>query len=231
MKAKEKIQEAIRLAKESGNIKIAELLTGFMESNAPKERMPDIFKFCSNDEQFPSLRCVLHDHVDRVAVATNAHVLIVSKKHYREMEADSTLTCVHAGTLVSKSGEIPRNSRYPDYISVLPRVTSPLETITREQAEEALAQIAARKKEIQASGDSSLKRAVRRGGWASVQVAADVFVRPEVLSLMLLLPSWDWRRGSSQQLYYEDADYKAIAMCVLPPSKYKIDELVHYYIE
>lgn len=76
-----------------------------------KTRKVNLYKWTVADELRPMLAGVFHDAEKEVAVATDAHTMIISKSDYN---AD------YAGKVVNKKGD-QIDGKYPDYTRCMPR--------------------------------------------------------------------------------------------------------------
>jgi len=81
MKSLEKLYEVIGL---STDVRAINLLREFIIDNTPTKGMGEfkMEEFCSDDDLRPVMQKICMDNEEKVAVATNAHVLFVSKKLY-----------------------------------------------------------------------------------------------------------------------------------------------------
>lgn len=114
MKSLEKLQTAIKainFKNEDGSLDVAlNLLHEFMVDNESKQKRTTIKDFRAKEKYRPAMCGIFHDADDKVAVATDGHVLLVSKSDYNED---------FAGKTVDEYGnEI--ESKIPKYKSVLP---------------------------------------------------------------------------------------------------------------
>jgi hypothetical protein len=137
MKSEKKLQQAIRqldwvttLSLESQRSCVSEvkrLLHEFMVDNerTPKKGEFNIWDWVANDELRPVMEGVFHDKENKVAVATNAHMLVVDAASYDESKTDSV--GFDSGKQkfdrpINKYGEYI-DGRFPNYQAVIPQQT------------------------------------------------------------------------------------------------------------
>lgn len=121
MKNIDKIYKAIEL---ETNPEVKKLLKEFILDNMPNPSKSKIQlkEFLSKDKELrPALCCICMDNEAKVAVATNGHIMFVSKELYVDKGRHE------AKTLCDEYGEVIEDQlRYPVWSGVLPKNTIPL---------------------------------------------------------------------------------------------------------
>lgn len=123
MKNIELIQQAIDFIDFGETQNAIDALNRFLITNTPRPKTSkvNIFDWVSKDTQLRLNLCgVFHDHANRVAVATDAHFLIVSKSDFIENLTAAAADDMNDGYIISKKGDYINNLRYPDYQRVIP---------------------------------------------------------------------------------------------------------------
>lgn len=122
--ATQSIEEAQRYAE--GNIQAIKeaqnLIQEFVRANLPKPksainllRYNDTSEYKNGEYLRPALAGVYHSEEDKVAIACDSHIIILSKKEYDEQ---------YAHKVVTKKGEVleeGRDFKYPNYRAILPQ--------------------------------------------------------------------------------------------------------------
>lgn len=119
MKSLEKLYEVIGL---STDVRAINLLREFIIDNTPTKGMGEfkMEEFCSDDALRPVMQKICMDNEEKVAVATNAHVLFVSKKLYvdttQNIEGEKPKQ-----TLVDKYNNVwGEEAKFPNWKAVIP---------------------------------------------------------------------------------------------------------------
>lgn len=173
----------------------------------PKGGKVTIYDWVGKEQYRPTLMGVFHDAMNKVAVATDTHALIVSKRDYVE--------CVESH-IVDKNGD-DIHGRYVDYKRVMPDTDEYLlYDVDRDKIKRILTEYRAERK---------LDKSVE---YIAINVGATetpFYLSPENCKLLLQLPEGDFFVASgdytSRPMAYEseDSDYKAIFMPLNYPER------------
>lgn len=216
MKSIDKVKEALRLANLHDEKVIEKLLTEFLVANAPSvgKGKVDIWKFVAKDRIRPVLNGVFYNADRKEAVATNGHVLLVSKPDYKEVEVnDEVGSSCGKGAIYNKKGEAI-TGYFPNYLAVIPQDVPALKMTDRDAVIDAV-------NEYKAKIKSGTAYNVR------IMVADDVYVMLDYVELMLRMPKWEWSsKGERGALVYNDTEYTMIVMPCL--SDGEVDGIVVY---
>lgn len=221
MKEKEKIYEAIRLISDidmSVNAARAKaLLQEFIIANDTPPRKSgkvDIWKFVDNPKKSvrPVMTGVCHIPSMKVAVASDAMVLLISKPDYAEREMNNAVRINGAsepcgiyrkdGTGVTKEDQ---SSDYPAFLTAIP-----------DEKEQKPAQMNDREEVIKAVKEAKIALKAKTATKAAIQVAKGVWMSPGHAELMLAMPEWKFTCDRAGQCYkpmvYRDGNYTALFM-------------------
>lgn len=127
MKGTEKIYEAIRIAKNSNNTMIVDILTEFININTVPAKCGkiDLKKFYDKKAGRIFFTGILYNHTDKEAIASDSYALIISTEHYQDFEEPEKIRRFIAGTekivtFVAHDGRVKNELQIPAYNSVLP---------------------------------------------------------------------------------------------------------------
>ena len=226
MKETQKIYEAIRLISEIdmnfNATRAKALLQEFIIANdtVKKSDKVNIWKFVGNPKKSrPVMTGVCYIPSKKVAVASDAMVLLISRPDYVERETNNGVRINGAsepcgiyrkdGTAVTKEYQA---SDYPDCFAIIPdeRCQVPAGMTDRDKVAKAIkgAKIALKAKAV---------------SHAMIQVAEGIWMRPESAELMLSMPRWEFMcskdRPGMKAISYRDDNYTALFMPVMPPVK------------
>lgn len=108
------------------------MITEFITDNQPKPKNKfNIWAYTANDERRPVLNGVFHDKENKMAAATDAHILIADAASYDESKTDTAIdnkTWLGRRS-VDKYGNFI-DGRYPDYTKVVPEITENYQKVT-----------------------------------------------------------------------------------------------------
>lgn len=166
----------------------------------PKGGKVKIYDWVSKEQYRPNLMGVYHDAENKVAVATDTHAVIVSKRDYIECEESH---------IVDKNGDEIKG-RYPDYKRVIPDTDEYLlYDVDREKVKRILTEYRAERK---------LDKSVE---YLAINIGSTdkpFYLSPDNCKLLLQLPEGDFfvsaNDYNSRAIAYEseDGDYKAVFM-------------------
>ena len=180
----------------------------FMRANtAERKKGPDMFKYTNTakykngEYERPALAGIYHDPENQVAVATDARVLIVSKKDYNPE---------YAGHTVTKKGEVlgteERPINFPDWKCVIPNTTSykraDMETVNEK----------IKKAQAASKLDKNGIYVIELEGTDRQGDATKVYVYLDNALPLLNMPGALWVGESCRPLYYEDENYQIVIM-------------------
>lgn len=198
----ELIAEAIELMN-AGNIEAATTrLKQFTVLNTPKVKnggKVNIWKWISDDQYRPQYCGVYYDTERKVAVATDTHVLLVSKPDYIEREKSE---------IISKNGDVIKG-RYPEYWRVIPRQERLTErAVNRDRLAELLTEVRA---------DKKINKNVDYIALNMCDADSPFYVPLEYVRMLLTLPAGRFyfpNVGEFAPMLYksDDGNYTAIAM-------------------
>lgn len=116
MKNLDLIQKALSYANAQNYKAVVDVLNKFMLLNTPRQRNRRfyIYNWVAKDSVRLGLTGVYHDADNHVAVATDTHVLVVSKDNYIEE---------WAGQIIDKNGSPVEHANFPNYKRVIPNIT------------------------------------------------------------------------------------------------------------
>ena len=231
MKATEKIYDAIRICMENKDDnpnfgRINGLLTEFISANdTPKKPKngPDIWKFVSKDAVRPVMNGVCYVPENRVAVATDAHVLLMSKPDYAEREAYTAInyknTTLPAG-IYNKKGERPKGVDESSKFPCVWAIFEGYETKPAQLNDWGMVEDAVKKAKIALKAKSA--------NWACIEIMPDMWIKTDYVELMLTMPDRtkfrcrDCDNPEKFMLEYRDENYTAAFMPIIKPeSNYK----------
>lgn len=89
----------------------ASVIHEFIVDNESNPRKANIYSFCSNDNVRLALTGVYHDGENKVAVASDGKIMIISKNDYKEE---------HSGKIMDKYDKEITDCRFPKYRSAFP---------------------------------------------------------------------------------------------------------------
>lgn len=171
-----------------------------LNTQQPKGGKVKIYDWVSKDGYRPQMCGVFHDAENKVAVATNTHALIVSKRDYVECEESH---------IVDKNGD-EIQGRYPDYKRVMPDTDECLlYDVDREKVKRILTEYRAERK---------LDKSVE---YLAINIGSPdkpLYLAPENCKPLLQLPDGDFfvsaNDYNSRAIAYEseDGNYRAIFM-------------------
>jgi len=214
MKSTQKIYDAMKLAeieKNETTNKIGRLLREFIMDNmpAPPKDKLQMKEFLSKDKELrPQLCCICMDNEEKVAVATNAHILFASKEYYVDKGREG-----ESKTLVDEYGDVVKEElRYPNWIAVIPREdqTEPIELRSDLDEIIKLAQVEAK--------ELGLKRIDVN---TNIRVAYDLCIRLDFVKLMLKAGVDWWRKPKNKYggLVKQWDGNTMLVMPILPPEQ------------
>lgn len=158
-----------------------------------------IYDWVSKDKRLPQrIMGVFHDAENKVAVATDTHVLIVSKVDYNED---------YAGRIIDKKGDDCKG-RFPDYMRVIPKSEGKEILVNREHIASMLSGMRAERKI-----DKSIEYLAFNVG----DKETPCYIKPANCKLLLTLPEGKFFRiDPSRPLLYKsnDGNYTALMMPV-----------------
>lgn len=217
MKEIEKVKEAIFIANYNGYQDIEKLLTEFMIANTPSvgKGKVDIWKFVYSYNYQPVLRGVFYNVDRKEAVATDTHVLLVSKPDYKEVDVNREVECaIGNGAIYNKKGEAI-TGYYPNYLAVIPRDMPALKMTDRDAV-------------IAAVNEYKVKIKAHTVTNVGIMVADGIYVKLEYVELMLRMPKWEWSgRDDDRAIVYKDDEYTMLVMPIKLHNKHK-DGIVIY---
>ena len=232
MKETQKIYEAIRLLGEIDmNFKATRakaLLQEFIIANdtVKKSDKVDIWKFVGKGKYRPVMTGVCYVPSKKVAVASDAMVLLISRPDYVEREMNNAVRINGAsepcgiyrkdGTAVTKEDY---SSDYPAFLSVIPKEETQKPAAMNDR--DAVAR---------AIKEAKIALKAKAASHAMIQVAEGIWMRPESAELMLTMPEWkfacDKDMPGRRAVTYRDDNYTALFMPVMPPAKATRDILL-----
>lgn len=179
-----------------------------LNTPAPKGGKVKIYDWVSKDDCRPQMCGVYHDAENKVAVASNTHALITSKRDYVECE-ESHIVAKHGDEIQGK---------YANYKSVMPDTDECLLfDVDRDKIQRVLTEYRAERK---------LDKSVE---YLAINVGATdkpLYLTPENCKLLLQLPDGDFYVFAgddyvSRPLSYESVDenYKAVFMPMYYPER------------
>lgn len=178
-----------------------------LNTPAPKGGKVKIYDWVAKDNLRPQMCGVLHDAENKVAVATDTHALIVSKRDYIECEESH---------IVDKNGDDIRG-KYPNYNSIMPDTDECLLfDVDRDKIQRILTEYRAERK---------LDKSVEYLAINIGSTEKPFYLAPSNCKLLLQLPDGDFFiQGEdyiSRPVAYEseDGDYKAIFMPLYYPER------------
>lgn len=225
MKETQKIYDVLKILDEmdqnSQTERAKQHLRAFLIANdtVKKSDKVNIWKFVGKEKIRPVMTGVCYIPSMKLAVASDSHVLLISKPDYVERETNNGVRINGAsepcgiyrkdGTGVTKEDQ---PSDYPAFLAVIPKeeTQKPATMNDRDAVAQAIKEA---KIAIKA------KTAVR----AMIQVAEGIWMRPESAELMLTMPEWkftcDKDMPGKRAITYRDDNYTALFMPVMPPDK------------
>ena len=232
MKETQKIYEAIRLLGEIDmNFKATRakaLLQEFIIANdtVKKSGKVDIWKFVGKGKYRPVMTGVCYIPSKKVAVASDAMVLLISRPDYVEREMNNAVRINGAsepcgiyrkdGTAVTKEDH---SSDYPDCFKIIPedKLLTPAKMTGRDKVAVALK-------------EAKIALKAKAASHAMIQGAEGIWMRPVSAKLMLSMPRWEFMCAKDQPgvkaISYRDDNYTALFMPVMPPVKATRDTLL-----
>lgn len=196
------IAEAIERMNAGDNETAIARLKQFTALNTPKVKSGGKVKICDwagKDEYHPSMKGVFHDAENKVAVATDTHVMIVSKADYIED---------YAGRIIDKKGDDCKG-RFPDYKRVIPKSEGKEIAVNREHIASMLSEMRAERKI-----DKSIEYLAFNVG----DKDTPCYIKPANCKLLLTLPEgkFFYPGDPSRPLLYksDDGNYTALMMPV-----------------
>lgn len=218
MKSTDKIYKAIEMANDDA---VKKILREFIMDNMPappkdKLQMKD---FLSADKELrPQLCCICMDNEEKVAVATNEHILFASKEYYVDKGREG-----ESKTLVDKYGDVVKEEmRYPNWIAVIPREdqTEPIELRSDLDEIIKLAQVEAK--------ELGLRKIDVK---TNIRVADELCIRLDFLKLMLKAGADGWRKPKDRVggIIKQWDGNTMLVMPVYPPEQgdYDYDNMVN----
>lgn len=208
MKSTDKIYKAIEMANDDA---VKKILREFIMDNmpAPPKDKLQMKEFLSEDKEFrPAMCCICMDNEEKVAVATNAHILFASKEYYVDKGREG-----ESKTLVDEYGDVVKEEmRYPNWIAVIPREdqTEPIELRSDLDEIIKLAQVEAK--------ELGLKKI---GVKTNIRVADDLCIRLDFLKLMLKAGVDGWRQPKNKRggIVKQWDGNTMLVMPVMPPDE------------
>lgn len=214
MKNLDLISEAIKMIEridtEDVNKELAvNRMKQFVLLNTPQQKggKVKIYDWVDKEKYRPNLMGVFHDAENKVAVATDTHALIVSKRDYVECEESH---------IVDKNGD-EIQGRYPDYKRVMPDTDEYLlYDVDRDKIKRILTEYRAERKL-----DKSIE-------YLAINIGSTdkpLYLAPENCKLLLQLPDGDFfvsaNDYNSRAIAYEseDGNYRAIFMPKFYPER------------
>ena len=225
MKETQKIYDVLKILEEmdqnSQTERAKQHLRAFLIANdtVKKSDKVNIWKFVGKEKIRPVMTGVCYIPSKKVAVASDAMVLLISRPDYVERETNNGVRINGAsepcgiyrkdGTAVTKEYQA---SDYPDCFAIIPdeRCQVPAGMTDRDKVAKAIkgAKIALKAKAV---------------SHAMIQVAEGIWMRPESAELMLSMPRWEFMcskdRPGMKAISYRDDNYTALFMPVMPPVK------------
>lgn len=199
----ELIAEAIELMNAGNNKAAAARLRQFTALNTPKVKVGGkvkIYDWTNPKEYHACGRGVYHDAAKGVAVATETHVLLVSKPDY-----NANL----AGKCIDKKGDVIDIPQYVLYESVIPQKDLVECEVNRERIAELLSEMRAEKK---------INKDTDYFAFNISDKANPIYIRPAFCKLLLTLPAegkFYFSDPNRPLLYKSDnGDYTAVIMPV-----------------
>lgn len=225
MKETQKIYDVLKILEEmdqnSQTYRAKQNLKAFLIANdtVKKSDKVDIWKFVGKEKYRSVMTGVCYVPSEKVAMASDAYVLLISKPDYMEREMNNrarvkgqTVDCGiyrKDGTGVTKEYQ---TSDYPDCFAIIPKDET-LEPARMNDREAVAKAVKEAKIAIKA------KTAIR----AMIQVAEGIWMRPESAELMLTMPEWKFARDKDmpgkRAITHRDDNYTALFMPLLPPEK------------
>lgn len=196
------IAEAIEMINAGDNTKAAARLKQFVTLNTPKVKggKVKIYDWTNPKGCYAFTRGVYYDAENSVAVATDTHVMLVSKSDYDASRANA---------IVAKNGDEVEGVRYPDYLRVIPKA----ENMREFQFDNARIANLLTKMNAERKIDKSIKYIAFNVGDKDSQV----YISPKNCKLLLTLPAGKfYTRDPRSQLLYksDDENYTAVVMPV-----------------
>lgn len=217
MKEIKKVKDAISIASQNGYKDIEKLLTEFMIANTPSvgKGKVDIWKFLSSSCYRPVLRGVFYNVDRKEAVASDTHVLLVSKPDYKEVDVNSEVECaIGKGAIYNKKGKAI-TGLYPNYLAVIPQNVPALKMTDRDAV-------------IAAVNKYKVKIKAGTVSYVWIMVADGIYVGLKYVELMLRMPKWEWSgNGYGHAIVYKDDEYTMLVMPLRDDDRHK-DGIVIY---
>lgn len=201
------ISEAINFINGNNNEKAIARLNQFVALNTPKVKSAGklkLYDWVSKEEYRRNLMGVFHDAENKVAVATDTHVLLVSKPDYNE---------AHAGKIIDKNGD-EIGLKFVSYQRVFPKQLVDF-AVDRDKIAEMLTKIKAERK---------IDKKVQYKALNVGTQEEPIYMSPSVCKLLLTLPEGKFYKHATHitaPLTFESADgnYKALLMPVYCPDE------------
>lgn len=196
------IAEAIERMNAGDNETAIARLRQFTALNTPKVKnggKVKIYDWVGKDVYRPNLTGVFHDADNKVAAATDTHVLLVSKVDYNEE---------YAGRIIDKKGDDCKG-RFPNYKCVIPKTEGKEIAVNREHIAELLSEMRAERK---------ISKSVEYVAFNIGDKENPCYVAPKSCKLLLTLPDGKFYfLDPSRPLLYksDDGDYTALVMPIL----------------
>lgn len=236
MKETQKIYDVLKILEEmdqnSQTVRAKQHLRAFLIANdtVKKSDKVNIWKFVDKGKfSRPVMTGVCYIPSMKLAVASDSHVLLISKPDYVERETNNGVRINGAsepcgiyrkdGTGVTKEDQ---PGDYPAFLTVIPKkeTQKPATMNDRDAVARAIKEAKIAIKEM---------TAIR----AMIQVAEGVWMRPESAELMLTMPEWKFTCNKEMPdryaVTYRDDNYTALFMPVIPPDRKTNDIL--YLVE
>ena len=196
------IEEAIERINAGDNETAIARLKQFTALNTPKVKnggKVKIYDWVEKEKLRPQLMGVFHDADDQVAVATNTHVLIVSKVDYNEG---------YAGRIIDQKGD-ECEGRYVNYKCVFPKKEGAELNVNREHIAEMLSEMRAERR---------VDKSVDYFAFNIGDKENPFYITPKNCKLLLTLPAGKFYMSSpTHYLLYksDDGNYTALISPVL----------------
>lgn len=208
----ELIAEAIKLIENNGKDAAIARLKQFVLLNTPKPKTSGkvkIYDWVYSDNIRPIMQGVYHDVENKVAVATDTRLLIVSKPDYVEQEDGQS-------KVILKNGDVQKG-RFPDYRRVFPKDVVEF-NIDRAKIADMLARMKSERK---------IDKSVNYVAFNVGNIDAPMYIGVKLCKAMLTLPAGKFYVSNSdgfntRPLSYksDDGNYEALFMPIYPDMKY-----------